>query len=106
MAEVVGWGMYAPSRVVTNDELARQMDTSDEWIRTRTGISRRHIAGKNETTAQMAAAAARAALQTADEDPHRIELIIVATTTPDYLLALLPARCKTRSGRSTPAPMI
>lgn len=86
-AEIVGWGMYAPTRVVSNDELARLVDTSDEWIRSRTGIANRHLAGPNETTAQMAVEAARAALRLADEDPHHIDLIIVGTTTPDYLLA-------------------
>jgi 3-oxoacyl-[acyl-carrier-protein] synthase III len=86
-AEIVGWGMYAPSRVVSNDDLAGLVDTTDEWIRSRTGIERRHLAGPHETTAQMAIEAARAALRLADEDPHHIDLIIVGTTTPDYFLA-------------------
>ncbi len=86
-AEIVGWGMYAPTRMVSNDEIAKTLDTSDEWIRSRTGIASRHLAGAQETTSQMAVAAARAALSSADEDPHHIDLIIVGTATPDYLLA-------------------
>ena len=86
-AEIVGWGMYVPSQVLNNDDISKLVDTSDEWIRTRTGISRRHLAGPRETTSRMAIEAARAALQSADEDPHRLDLIIVGTATPDYLLA-------------------
>lgn len=77
--------MYAPKRVLTNDDLARMVDTSDEWIRTRTGIERRHIAGAQESTAQMAIEAARAALRTADANPREIDLIIVATVTPNHI---------------------
>jgi 3-oxoacyl-[acyl-carrier-protein] synthase III len=86
-AEIVGWGMYAPTRTVSNDDLAKTVDTTDEWIRTRTGISSRHLAGPHETTAQMAVEAAQMALRVADEDPRHIDLIIVGTATPDYLLA-------------------
>ncbi|MHB9034717.1 MAG: beta-ketoacyl-ACP synthase III [Anaerolineae bacterium] len=86
-AEICGWGMYAPARVVTNDDLSKIVDTSDEWIRSRTGIVNRHLAGAQETTSQMAIEAARAALASADENPHHIDLIIVGTATPDYMLA-------------------
>ncbi len=82
-AEIVGWGMYAPERVVSNDDLAEIMDTSDEWIRTRTGISRRHIAAPDQATAAMAIEAARAALAVADADPRDVDLVIVGTMTPD-----------------------
>jgi 3-oxoacyl-[acyl-carrier-protein] synthase-3 len=85
--EIIGWGMYAPTRVVSNDDLVKLVDTTDEWIKSRTGISSRHLAGPHETTAQMAVEAARAALRVADEDPHHIDLIIVGTATPDYMLA-------------------
>ena len=79
--------MYAPKQVVSNDELAqRGVDTSDEWIRTRTGIARRHLAGDHETTAQMAIAAAREALKVADADPRDIGLIILATVTPNHTM--------------------
>ena len=83
-AEIIGWGMYAPELVMTNDDWAARLDTSDEWIRTRTGIERRHVANGHETSAQMSIEASRAALQMADADPRLIDLIIVGTATPDY----------------------
>jgi 3-oxoacyl-[acyl-carrier-protein] synthase-3 len=78
--------MYVPERVMTNDDLCAMVDTSDEWIRTRTGILERHIASDGEATAAMAIAAGRAALQEADADPRDIGLIIVATATADHLM--------------------
>ncbi len=84
-AHIVGWGKYVPQRVLTNDDLSRMVDTSDEWIVTRTGIRERRIAGENETTATMAVQAARQALDGAGMGPEKIDLIIVATATPDYL---------------------
>ena len=84
-AQIVGWGMYVPSEILTNDDLANMVDTSDDWIRTRTGIVERRIAAPNETTATMAIRAARAALQVANANPTNLDLIIVATITPDYL---------------------
>ncbi len=72
-----------PERVVTNGDLAEVMDTSDEWIKTRTGIERRHIAEENQATAAMAIEAARAALAVADADPREVDLVIVGTATPD-----------------------
>jgi len=80
---VLGCGSYLPSRVVTNAELSRMVDTSDEWIRQRTGIRERHIAGEGETTADMALKAARAALSAAGMDAQSIDLIVLATSTPD-----------------------
>ncbi|MGI6368361.1 MAG: beta-ketoacyl-ACP synthase III [Anaerolineae bacterium] len=82
-ATVIGWGTYAPEHVVTNADLAATLDTSDEWIRSRTGIERRHVAA-GEATAAMAIEAARAALRVADADPYQIGLVLVATMTPDY----------------------
>jgi 3-oxoacyl-[acyl-carrier-protein] synthase-3 len=80
---IKGSGSALPSRVVTNDELALQVDTSDEWIRERTGITQRYIAGEGETTASLATAAARAALADAGIDAAEIDLIVLATATPD-----------------------
>ncbi len=80
---VRGSGSALPSRVMTNDELARQVDTSDEWIRERTGITARHIAGEGETTGTLAAAAARAALADAGIEASEVDLIVLATATPD-----------------------
>lgn len=81
----MGWGMCAPERIMTNEELAESIETSDEWIRTRTGIERRHVADAHESTAQMSIEAARRALEVADADPREIDLIIVGTATPDHV---------------------
>jgi 3-oxoacyl-[acyl-carrier-protein] synthase III len=80
---VLGCGSYLPSRVLTNAELSRMVDTSDEWIMQRTGIRERHIAAEGETTSDMALAAARAALAAAGVDAQSIDLIVLATSTPD-----------------------
>jgi 3-oxoacyl-[acyl-carrier-protein] synthase-3 len=85
-ARIVGLGQSVPPRVVTNDELAKMVDTSDEWIRTRTGIGERRFAAEGETTASLAAAAGCRALDEAGVAPDDIDLVIVATSTPDYPL--------------------
>jgi 3-oxoacyl-[acyl-carrier-protein] synthase III len=82
-ARVIGCGAYLPSNIVTNDDLAKRMDTSDEWIRGRTGIRQRHIAVEGEKTSDLALGAARAALIDAGIDAGELDMIIVATTTPD-----------------------
>lgn len=82
-AQILGTGSYLPANRVTNDDLAQKIDTSDEWITTRTGIKARHIAAENEKTSDLAAAAARLALADANVSPDEIDLIIVATATPD-----------------------
>ena len=76
--------MAVPDRVMTNDDLATMVDTSDEWIRQRTGIVARHIAGDGETTFSLSLEAAQAALEVANLNPIRLDLIIVATVTPEY----------------------
>jgi 3-oxoacyl-[acyl-carrier-protein] synthase-3 len=81
---IMGCGHYLPSRVLSNQELAAQVDTSDEWIVERTGIRNRHIAAEGETTSQMAIKAAQNALKQAGLEAQDIDLIIVATATPDY----------------------
>ncbi|HEU5151314.1 MAG TPA: beta-ketoacyl-ACP synthase III [Iamia sp.] len=78
-----GWGATVPGPPVTNDDLAAVLDTSDEWISSRTGIRARHIAGPADTTAALAAAAARRALDRAGRGPDEVDLLVVATTTPD-----------------------
>ena len=78
-----GSGAALPARAVSNDELARTVDTSDEWIRERTGIATRHVAGEGETTGTLATAAARAALDDAGIAATDIDLIVLATATPD-----------------------
>jgi 3-oxoacyl-[acyl-carrier-protein] synthase-3 len=84
-ARIAGTGSYLPSRILTNQELAQQVDTSDEWIRTRTGIVQRHIAADDETTCDLALQAAQRALQAAGVSAADIDLIIVATTTADKI---------------------
>ncbi len=81
---VVGWGSYVPEQVVTNHDLSLRLDTSDEWIVQRSGIRERHIAGEHETTSSMSVEAARVALARAGLAPNDLDLIIVATSTPDY----------------------
>ncbi len=83
-AHIVGWGKYVPSKVLTNDDLSRMVDTNDEWIVARTGIRERRIAGARDTTFSMGLAAAKEALEIAGVRPHEIDLIIVATATPEY----------------------
>jgi 3-oxoacyl-[acyl-carrier-protein] synthase-3 len=80
---VLGCGGYLPSRILGNAELSRMVDTSDEWIVQRTGIRQRHIAGEGETTVDMALKAARAALAATGIDAQSVDLIVLATSTPD-----------------------
>ncbi|HUQ41291.1 MAG TPA: beta-ketoacyl-ACP synthase III [Candidatus Limnocylindrales bacterium] len=84
-AVITGWGFYAPSRVVTNFDLAKFVDTNDEWISSRTGIKERRFAGEGETTSSMSTRAARAALERAKLRPQDVQLVIVGTCSPDYL---------------------
>jgi 3-oxoacyl-[acyl-carrier-protein] synthase-3 len=82
-AAIAGWGMAVPQQVVTNDDLAKRIDTSDEWIRTRTGIAARHVVGPGEFTSTLATAAGRQAIARAGIAPEAVDMIIVATCTPD-----------------------
>jgi len=84
-AVITGYGSFAPAKTLTNDELAKMVDTSDEWITTRTGIKVRHITSDNESTAFLATEAAKNALAQAKLDPGDLELIIVATITPEMV---------------------
>src|SRR3984957_16841844 len=84
-SQIAGTGGYLPERVLTNQDLERMMDTSDAWIRERTGIQRRHIAADNQGTVDLAEPAARAAIASAGLLPGDIDLIVFATATPDYV---------------------
>ncbi len=84
-AHITGWGKYVPETVVTNDDLSKFVDTSDSWIRERTGISARRIASRRESNASMAIAAAINALDVAGLSGSQLDLIIVATSTPDHV---------------------
>lgn len=84
-AHIVGWGMAVPENVLKNEDLEAIVETNDEWIRTRTGISERHIANEQESTASLGLKAARKALEVANLLPREIDLIIVATSTPENI---------------------
>jgi len=97
-AQVVGCGGYLPERVVTNDELARRLDTSDQWIRQRTGIGERRIAAPGELTSDLAVAAAQRALQRAGMSGDDLDLIVVATATPDSTFPATATKVQARLG--------
>jgi 3-oxoacyl-[acyl-carrier-protein] synthase-3 len=84
-ARIAGTGRYLPTKVLTNADLEKMVDTTDEWIRTRTGIQRRHIASPEETTSYMATEAARRAMEMAGVGPNDIDFVAVGTTTPDVV---------------------
>ncbi len=84
-AVIAGYGSFTPAKLLTNDDLAKTMDTSDKWITTRTGIKTRHITTDKESTAYLSTEAAKKALEVANLDPADLELIIVATITPEMV---------------------
>jgi 3-oxoacyl-[acyl-carrier-protein] synthase-3 len=84
-SRIAGTGSFLPERIVTNEELAKQVDTSDEWIASRTGIRQRHIAAEGQTTCDLAYGAAIAALESAGVQPGEIDLLVLGTTTPDLI---------------------
>jgi 3-oxoacyl-[acyl-carrier-protein] synthase-3 len=85
-ALITGWGMYAPSRVMSNHDLEKLVDTSDEWIRSRTGIRERRVAADDETTTTLCVNAGRDALAVAGMTPDELDLVIVGTCSPDYYM--------------------
>jgi 3-oxoacyl-[acyl-carrier-protein] synthase-3 len=84
-SRIAGTGSHLPEKVLTNEDISRIVDTSDEWIRTRTGIERRHVAGPEDSSSSLAEHAARRALRAAGLDVEDVDLIVVGTTTPDLL---------------------
>jgi len=100
---ITGWGSYVPERVLSNADLERIVDTSDEWIRSRTGIRERRVAAPHETTATLAAIAAKRALAVADLEPDDIDVIVVGTLTPDYPMPSTAALVKEAIGNRTAA---
>jgi 3-oxoacyl-[acyl-carrier-protein] synthase-3 len=102
---VTGWGMYAPERRLTNADLERVVDTSDEWIVSRTGIRERRVAAAHETTATLAAIAGKRAIAVAGLEPDDIDVILVATLTPDYWMPSTGALVKEAIGNTRAAAM-
>jgi 3-oxoacyl-[acyl-carrier-protein] synthase-3 len=103
-SRIVGTGSYLPPRVVGNAEFASRLDTSDQWIRERTGIVQRHIAEESQTSSDLALAASRAALQAAHLRPEDVDLIIVATSTPDFIFPSTACLLQAKLGvRNCPA---
>ncbi|MFQ5408077.1 MAG: beta-ketoacyl-ACP synthase III [Anaerolineales bacterium] len=101
---IIGWGKYIPERVLTNQDLEQMLDTTDEWIVQRTGIRERHIVAPDEHTSDMATAAAREALAVAGIQARDLDLIIVATTTPDHLCPQVSSKVQDNLGaKDTPA---
>ncbi len=100
-ARITGVGGYLPERLVTNDELARTVDTSDEWIFSRTGIRQRHLAGPHETAAFMGTRACEAALAQAGVDATAVDAIILATATPDEAFPATAVRVQAALGLTT-----
>ena len=97
-SQIIGFGSYPPKEVVTNDDLARKIDTSDEWIRKRTGIAQRHIAAEGELTSDIAEQAAMVALADAAIEADEVDLIILATATPDNTFPATAARVQSNLG--------
>ena len=85
-AHLVGWGKALPKTVLTNEDMAKIVDTSDEWIREHTGIRQRHIAGPDETASTLSIEAGQQALERAGVSAADVDLIILATSSPDYQL--------------------
>lgn len=103
-SRIVGTGGYLPEKVLTNHDLERMVDTSDEWIRSRTGITQRHIAADNEMASDLALHASRKAMEAAGVKAEEIDLIIVATTTPDMIFPSTACILQDRLGvRNCPA---
>lgn len=97
-SRIAGTGRYLPERIVTNADLEKMVDTTDEWIRTRTGVERRHVAAKDETTSDLAFEAAKIAMQEAGVKPEDIDLLICGTTTPDLLFPNMATLLQARLG--------
>ena len=97
-SRIAGTGRYLPERIVTNADLEKMVDTTDEWIRTRTGVERRHVAAEEDTTSDLAFEAAKIAMQDAGVKPEDIDLLICGTTTPDLLFPNMATLLQARLG--------
>jgi 3-oxoacyl-[acyl-carrier-protein] synthase-3 len=105
-AQISGWGMYVPHQVVPNERFVELgLDTSNEWIATRTGIERRRIVGEHESTSDMAVRAAKEALRVADVHPNELDLILIATCTPDHIMPATASLVQDRLGAKNAGAM-
>jgi len=103
-ARIVGTGSYLPEKILTNAELEKMVETSDQWIVERTGIRERHIAAEGEYTSDLAVAAARRALEAAEVHPASVDLVIVATTTPDRVFPSTACIVQAKLGIANTSP--
>ncbi len=103
-SRITGTGSYLPQKVLTNHDLERMVDTTDDWIFSRTGIRQRHIAAEDESTSDLALHASRRAIEAAGIDPQQIDLIIVATTTPDRIFPGTACILQNKLGIKSGAP--
>src|SRR5690242_9534041 len=97
-AQIAGCGAYLPERIVRNAELAERLDTTDEWIVQRTGIRERHVAAVGELTSDLATAAARQALKSAGMTGNDLDLIVLATATPDHTFPATATKVQAQLG--------
>jgi 3-oxoacyl-[acyl-carrier-protein] synthase-3 len=97
-SKIAGTGRYLPERILTNADLEKMVDTSDEWIRTRTGVERRHVAAEEQTTSDLCVEAARIAMEAAEVGVDDIDLIIVGTTSPDLIFPNIGTIIQERMG--------
>jgi 3-oxoacyl-[acyl-carrier-protein] synthase-3 len=104
-SQIVGCGAYLPERIVTNEELATRLDTSDAWIRQRTGIGQRRIAADGELTSDLAYHAARQALERAGMNGNDLDLLVLATATPDETFPATAVKVQARLSIRTAASM-
>lgn len=102
---ITGWGHYAPEKILTNEELSQMVDTSDEWIQSRSGIKERHIAGPEDFTSTISVRAAEMALERAGVAAADLDLILVATSTPDYLTPPVSSQIQEMLGASRAGAM-
>jgi 3-oxoacyl-[acyl-carrier-protein] synthase-3 len=104
-AKIIGTGSYTPEKILTNQDLEKLVDTSDEWIKSRTGISQRHIAVKGQATSDLCVASAQNALEMANISSDDIDLLLVGTVTPDYKLPSLACIVQKKLGLKNAATM-
>jgi 3-oxoacyl-[acyl-carrier-protein] synthase-3 len=97
-SQIIGCGAYLPERIVTNDDLASHLDTSDEWIRQRSGIGERRVAAEGELTSDLAVRAAQRALSAAGMSGNDLDLIVLATATPDNTFPATATKVQARLG--------